>query len=103
MEKTLARAIFKKMEIGRNYSTSDLRSLIGDSYYDYIPVNMHPGQPNGKPVNSVISDAMWNVVECGYATTCKASESVGNVRGLKFGTKPTSFTTYTVRYWERVK
>ena len=103
MEATMARAIYKKMEIGKAYSTSDLSRLIGDDYYNYIPVNQHPGQPDGMPVNKGISNEMWKVVSSGFAKTYTAQETIGNVRGLKFGTAPKSFTTYTTRYWVRTR
>ena len=103
MEATMARAIYKQMKIGKAYSTSDLSRLIGDDYYKYIPVNQHPGQPDGMPVNKVISNEMWKVVNAGFAKTYTAKETIGNVRGLKFGTAPKSFTTYTARYWVRTR
>ena len=103
MEETLARAIYKRMEIGREYSTRDLSRLIGDDYYKYIPANKHPGQPDGMPVNKGISNEMRKVVNAGFAKTYTAQETFGNVRGLKFGTDPKSFTTYNLRYWVRTK
>ena len=42
MEKTLARAIYKMMEVGKEYTSSDLSRLIGDDYYKYIPEDMQP-------------------------------------------------------------
>ena len=103
MEATMARAIYKQMEIGKAYTTSELSSLIGDDYYKYIPVNQHQGQPDGMPVNKGISNEMWKVVNSGFAKTYTAQETIGNVRGLKFGTAPKSFTTYTARYWVRTR
>ena len=103
MEKTLARAIYKKMEIGKAYSTSDLSKLIGDDYYKIVPVEFHPHQLNGKPVNAIISEEMWKVVMSGFAKTHKGEETMAYVRGLKKGTTPTSFRTYSVRYWIRTK
>lgn len=103
MEKTLAREIYKKMEIGKEYATADLLRLVGDDYYKIVPVECHPFQPNGKSAYKVVADEMWKVVKSGFARTHKADETVGNVRGLKFGTKPTSYTTYSVRYWVRTK
>ena len=103
MEATMARAIYKQMEIGKSYSTADLSRLIGDDYYKYITVNQHHGQPDGMPVNKGISNEMWKVVNAGFAKTYTAQETIGNVRGLKFGTAPKSFTTYTARYWVRTK
>ena len=103
MEATMARAIYKQMEIGKAYSTRELSRLIGDDYYKYIPVNQHPGQPDGLPVNKGISNEMWKVVNARFAKTYTAQETIGNVRGLKFGTATKSFTTYTARYWVRTK
>jgi hypothetical protein len=103
MEKTLARAIFKKMEIGKEYTTRDLVRLIDDDYYGYIPVDQHPGQPNGKPCSVVVSSEMWKVVNSGFAKTYTNEETLANVRGLRYGSKPTSFTTYNIRCWVRIK
>lgn len=103
MEATMARAIYKQMEIGKAYSTSDLSRLIGDDYYKYIPVNQHPGQPDGMPVNKGISNEMWKVVNTGYAKTYTGSEELPIVRGLRYGAKPKSFTDYTFRYWVRLR
>ena len=55
MEATMARAIYKQMEIDKAYTTRELSRLIGDDYYTYIPVNQHPGQPDGYPVSKGIS------------------------------------------------
>lgn len=98
MEKTMARAIYNLMEIGKRYTTTELFDLLGDAYYSYIPVDLH-----GKNVNKIVSSEMWKVVKAGYAKTCTKQETLGNVRGLRYGTAPTSFTTYTFRYWERVR
>ena len=103
MEATMARAIYKQMEVGKAYSTADLSRLIGDDYYKYIPVNQHPGQPDGMPVNAGMPNEMGKVVNAGFAKTYTAQETIGNVRGLKFGTAPKSFTTYTARYWVRTR
>ena len=103
MEATMARAIYKQMEIGKAYSTRDLSRLICDDYYRYIPVNQQPGQPDGMPVNKGISNEMWKVVNAGFAKTYTTQETIGNVRGLKFATTPKSFTTYTARYWVRTR
>jgi hypothetical protein len=103
MEKTLARAIYRKMVIGKEYTTSELLNLIGDDYYKIVPAEIHPFQPNGKPINRVISEEMWKVVNSGFAKTYKSEENLPNIAGLKYHSKPTSFTTYSFRYWVRVK
>ena len=103
MEKTLAREIYKRMEIGKAYTTSELSELVGDDYYKIIPQDQHPFQPNGQPVNSVISSEMWKVVKAGYAKTYKGEDTLALVRGLRKGTTPTSFRTYSFRYWIRTK
>lgn len=103
MEKTLARAIYKLMEIGKEYTTSDLSNLIGDDYYKYIPADMHPFAENGKPVNTIIYSEMWKVVKSGYATTKTEQQTLFLCGGVKFGCKPKESKTYTVRYWKRVK
>ena len=103
MEATMARAIYKQMEIGKEYSTRDLVRLIGDDYYKYIPVNQHPGQPDGMPVSKGVSSEMWKVVKAGFAKTYTKEDCFGNVRGLRFGTAPKSYTTFTARYWVRTR
>ena len=103
MEKTMARAIYKKMEIGKAYTTSELFDLIGDDYYKYISARMQPGQMNGRPVNTVVSKEMWKVVNTGYAKTYTQVERLPLVRGLKYGVTPTCFQEYTMRYWVRTK
>lgn len=103
MEKTLARAIYKMMEVGKEYTTSDLSRLIGDDYYKYIPEDMQPFQANGKPVNCIIASEMWKVVKTGYATTRTEQQTLLLCGGVKFGCKPKDSKTYNVRYWKRVK
>lgn len=103
MEKTLARAIYKKMIIGETYTTTQLRNLIGDDYYKYVPLAMHPGQPAGQPGARVVAREMWKTVKAGYVRTYTGEETLPLVRGLRFGSKPTSYQTYTVRYWVRLK
>ena len=98
MEKTMAREIYKSMKIGKPYTTSDLFKLIEDNYYQYIPV-----ERQGENVNKIISGEMWKVVKTGYARTFTEKEVLGNVRGIRFGSTPTSFTEYTFRYWVRIK
>ena len=94
MEKTMARAIYRRMEVGKRYTTSELFHLLSESeYYNYIPVEMQ-----GKDVHKIVSAEMWKTVQAGYVKTYTGQESLPNVRGLRFGTKPNSFTTYTVRY-----
>lgn len=97
MEKTMARAIYKRMEVGKQYTTSELFRLLSESeYYSYIPTGMQ-----GKDVRKIISSEMWKTVKAGYVETFVEQESLPNVRGLRFGAKPKSFTTYTTRYWVR--
>ena len=100
MEKTLARAIYKQMEVGRPYATRELFDLIGeDAYYKHIPVELQ-----GKDVRKIISAEMWKVVEAGYATTYTEKETLELVGGIRFGsTKPYPTQTYTFRYWTRTK
>ncbi len=103
MEKTLARAIYKKMKPGTPYTTSELFCLVGDDYYKYIPAERHPGQPDGEPVNKVVAEEMWKVVKAGFAKTYKGSESLALVGGLRKGATPTTFRDYSFRYWVRTK
>lgn len=99
MEKTMARAIYKRMEVGKPYTTSELFDLLGETeYYKYIPVELQ-----GKDVRKIVSAEMSKIVKTGYARTYTEQETLGNVRGLRYGTAPKSFTTYTFRYWVRTK
>jgi hypothetical protein len=99
MEKTMARAIYKRMEIGKPYTTYSLFQLIGETaYYSFIPTEMH-----GKSVNKIVANEMWKVVNTGYARTYIKKEMLPNVRGLRYGSTPTSFTEYHIRYWVRTK
>lgn len=103
MEKTLAREIYKRMELGKEYTTSALFDLVEDVYYKHIDKEMYPGQRHGKPVNAIISSEMWKVVKFGYADTWVKEETLALVRGLKFGSKSTASHIYKFRYWKRVK
>ena len=41
MEKTMARAIYKRMEVGKQYTTRNLFRLLSEAeYYSYIPTEM---------------------------------------------------------------
>lgn len=99
MEKTMARAIYKRMEIGKAYTTYELYKLLDDDYYKYIPVEMQ-----GKDVRKIVAAEMWKVVNAGYASTYVKSEDLKLVGGLRFshtGNAPTK--NYTFRYWVRTK
>lgn len=98
MEKTMARAIYKAMKIGEEYTTRDLLKLLGDNYYEYLPVEQHCENHLRH-----ISDEMWKVVKAGFAKTYIRDEILFNVRGLRFGAKPTSSTTYKARYWVKTR
>lgn len=110
MEKTLAREIYKRMEIGKPYTSMDLRKLLRawdegddvtytpDLYYRHIPAELH-----GKDVRKVIAAEMWKVVNAGYAKTYIKKESLPILRGLRYGAEPTCYQEYTIRYWVRVK
>lgn len=99
MEKTLARAIYKRMEIGRPYTTRNLYDLLDEAeYYALISEDLI-----GKDIRKIVSSEMWKVVKAGYAKTYTEQETLANVRGIRKGSTPTSFTTYTIRYWTRVK
>lgn len=97
-EKTMARAIYKRMEIGEAYTSMQLRDLLGDEYYGYIPVELH-----GKDVRKIVASEMWKVVKAGYAKTEVKEETYPIVRGIRKGSMPTAYQTYTVRYWTRIK
>ena len=87
MEKTMAREIYKRMELGKQYKSYDLFKLIEDVYYKHIPVELQ-----GKDVRKIVAAEMWKVVNSGYARTFIERETLANVRGIRFGAKPTSFT-----------
>lgn len=97
-EATMARAIYKRMEIGKAYTSSELFDLLGDEYYGYIPVALQ-----GKDVRKIVAAEMWKVVNAGYAKTEVKEETLPIVRGIRYGSKPNSFQTYSVRYWTRIK
>lgn len=102
MEKTMARAIYKRMATGKWYTSYELFSLIEDDYYSYIPTEMQ-----GKDVRKVCASEMWKVVKAGFAETKMQEEEHAIVRGLRYGVKrdwskvPTK--KYSVRYWRRTK
>lgn len=98
MEKTMARAIYKKMEIGKAYTTTQLRDLLGDDYYKYIPVELQ-----GKDVRKIVAAEMWKVVNTGYAQTWLDTEKLAMVKGLRYGATPKCYREYTMRYWMRTK
>ena len=99
MEKTMARAIYKRMEVGKAYTTYELFKLLPEEeYYSFIPVEMQD-----KDVRKVVSAEMWKVVNTGYAKTHTEIKELPIVRGLRYGAEPKSFTAYTIRYWVRVR
>lgn len=102
MEKTLARMIYKRMKIGERYSSRELYDLLDEEeYYDFIYANAP--ELYGKDIRKVVSSEMWKVVNAGYATTHTEQATLANIRGLRKGATPTSYTTYTIRYWVRVR
>lgn len=99
MEATMAREIYKRMEIGKEYTTSDLFRMIEDVYYHFIPVELQ-----GKNVNKIVSSEMWKVVKSGYAKTFTEMESLECVRGIHYGSgKRGQKFNYTFRYWVRTR
>ena len=103
MEKTLARAIYKQMEIGTWYTSMELYNLLGDDYYKYIPTELQ-----GKDVRKICAREMFKVVDAGFATTKIETETYHIVRGLRHGVKNRDWSkvptqTYTVRYFMRTK
>lgn len=102
MEKTMARAIYKNMVIGKWYTSYELFQLIEDDFYKYIPVEMQ-----GKDVRRICGAEMWKVVQSGYAETRMQSEKYHMVRGLKYGVdrdwSKVPSKEYSVRYWRRKK
>ena len=99
MEKTLARAIWKRMEIGKAYTTRELFNLLSEvEYYSYIPAELQ-----GKNVNKIVASEMWKVVNAKYARTYTKKEELAIVRGIRFGATPNCYETYTFRYWVRLK
>lgn len=103
MEKTMARAIYKAMEIGKAYTSSELFDLLGDDYYKYIPVCLQ-----GKDVRKIVASEMWKVVNTGFAKTEVKEETYHMIRGLRYKCRnrdwsKVSTKTYAVRYWTRIK
>lgn len=103
MEKTLARAIYKKMEIGTWYKSMELFKLVEDDYYKYIPTELQ-----GKDVRKICAGEMFKVVDAGFAQTKIETETHHIVRGLRHGVKNRDWSkvptqTYTVRYFARIK
>ena len=97
MEKTMARAIYKKMAIGQWYTSYELYRLVEDDY-----------PPTGKDVRKVVAAEMWKIVNAGYADTKLDSETYPIVRGLRRNVKNRDWSkvptqTYTTRYWRRLK
>lgn len=92
MEQTMARAIYKAMKIGEKYTSYELYKLVEDEY-----------PATGEDVRKVVSREMWKVVNAGYAKTFKKTESLPIVRAIRYGSAPTSYQTYTIRYWIRTK
>ena len=97
MEKTLARAIYKRMEIGKEYTTRDIFRILDDEQYKYIPVEHH------RECKTIVVNELWKIVKAGFATTIKRPEEMGLVRGHRFGSKNIPIIPITVRYWKRVK
>ncbi|NBK77332.1 hypothetical protein D5272_01685 [bacterium D16-76] len=102
MEKTLARAIYKKMVLNEWYTSYELFKLIESDYYNYIPTKMQ-----GKDVRKVCAAEMWKVVKVGYAETKIQNEEYAIVRGLRFGVErdwsKVPSQKYNIRYWKRIK
>lgn len=92
MEKTMARAIYRRMEIGKEYKSFDLYQLIEDEY-----------PATGEDVRKVVAREMWKIVNAGYAKTSTRQEKFPILRGLRYGSEPTAYQTYNVRYWIRIK
>lgn len=97
MEKTMARAIYKKMVVGQRYTSYELYRLVEDDY-----------PPTGKDVRKVVAAEMWKIVNTGYADTKLESDTYHIVRGLRRNVKNRDWSkvptqTYTTRYWRRLK
>lgn len=97
MEKTMARAIYKKMVVGQWYTSYELYRLVEDDY-----------PPTGKDVRKVVAAEMWKIVNTGYADTKLESDTYRIVRGLHRNVKNRDWSkvptqTYTTRYWRRLK
>ena len=97
MEKTMARAIYKKMAIGVWYTSYELYRLVEDDY-----------PPTGKDVRKVVASEMWKVVNTGYAETKLENETYHIVRGLRYNVPNRDWSkvptqTYTVSYSRRIK
>ena len=91
---TMARAIYKKMELNKPYTSSELYNLVRDEY-----------PATGEDVRKVVAREMWKVVNAGYAKTYKSDEQFYNVRGTRVGSpiQDDRWMIYSVRYWVRVR
>ena len=98
MEKTLARAIYKKMVLGKKYSAKQLRELVGSDFSKYNP---------GSSSDEVVEEVMKPVVSSGYATIVSIPEHrlvgfnnfsyYGGCSGRSQPIYRTIFTNYYVR------
>lgn len=124
MEKTLAREIYKRMEIGRRYTTNELRKIVGDTlYYAHQPdfkgweyynswETEEEHDRKEKEWEEIfrrgIKNELWQIVKAGYARTEVFEEEYKIVKGLKYGVKNRDWSKvpsrqYTIRYWWRIK
>lgn len=123
MEKTLAREIYKRMEPGRKYKTSDILKMLGDTFYLFQPefrgwdayrdwTDMEDYRQKEAELKKMrsrgITKELWSIVNAGYAATEVTEETYHIVRGLRYHSPNRDWSkvptqNYTIRYWWRTK
>lgn len=123
MEKTLAREIYKRMEVGVRYTTNDLMKMLGDTFYLFQPEfrgwdayqhweSMEEYQQMDAELKAMrkrgIVNELWQIVNAGYAATEVQDETYHIVRGLRYNNPNRDWSkvptqTYTVRRWWRTR
>lgn len=93
---TMARAIYRAMEVGKEYTTSEIKELARN-------IEFLPWDEDTDDWNKAIPKNLWKMVNTGYAVTRMAQETMGSIRGCQFGGTKVVYTTYNMRYWKRIK
>lgn len=111
-QKTLARALYLRMELNEQYTTRDLISMIDfDEIWDkFLPelntiTDLHEKYLLQK---KAVTKALWSIVNTRYASTTVQNETYHMVRGLKYDAPNRDWSkvptnTYTTRRWWRTK
>lgn len=94
MEKTVARALYKEMALGQEYSTQEIIEIAKKLW---LPSNEE------QDLKKAINKALWKIVNSGYAITQKRQVEMSWIRGCQFGGTKVVKQEYTIRYWIRIK